>query len=124
MQALTFTQLVKLLLFVSSLALGQLLFKKVADGVTGNLLGEGFIGLLLNPWFWSAAMLYGISTLLWINILQGVPLSLAYPFVALAFVIVPLGAWAFFGEPLSLRYFLGVFLLCSGILVMYVGPGS
>ena len=78
--------------FYVLIASGQLLFKKVAE--TSDILSSfsGILGLLTNFWFWVALVIYGIATLLWIYILQKIALSQAYPFVALGFIFVPLGA--------------------------------
>ena len=60
---------------------------------------------------------YGVATIAWIWVLQRAPLSLAYPVVALTFVLVPLGARWMFGEAMDLRYFLGCALIVAGIVV-------
>ena len=50
---------------------------------------------------WVAVALYAAATLLWVRILTTVPLSRAYPFVALAFVLVPAAGYLFFHEAIS-----------------------
>ena len=76
-----------------------------------------------NIWFWLALTLYGLATILWIVILQQVPLSLAYPFVALGFIIVPLASWGIFKEPLDLYYVGGVALIIMGLgLITIMAP--
>jgi len=118
MQSLSQIQMLNLALFVFSLGLGQVLFKKVAMAVPGNIFGSAIFQLVQSPWFWLALTLYGFSTLLWIHILQRVSLSIAYPFVALAFVIVPIADWLIYGAQLDGRYFAGAVLLVAGILVI------
>lgn len=111
--------MLKLVLFAIVVAAGQLLFKRVAMS-----LGEttGPIGLLrqvvVDPWFILATMLYIGATLLWIAALRDIPLSRAYPFTALAFALVPVGAVLFFGETLGGRYYLGLFMLLTGIALI------
>ena len=104
--------------FSLMLAAGQVLFKVAAlasrwPGGTGLRLPA----LLLEPSFWIALLLYGTATLLWIYLLQSVPLSRAYPFAALGFLFVPLMAMTIFGEKLSAAYGAGVTLIVAGILV-------
>lgn len=118
MVALSVGQIGMLILFAVMLAAGQLLFK-MASTTSDNLRElQGLLSLAGNPWFWIALILYGVATLLWLVILQRVPLSTAYPFVALGFVIVPLGAWALYGEPLALRHLFGTALIIGGLIVI------
>lgn len=95
------------------MAAGQMLFKLAANSSAGRPMPLA----LLNGWLITAVALYGAATLLWFYILRSTPLSIAYPFAALSFVIVPLGAWAFFGETLSWRYSIGMLLIVAGILL-------
>ena len=104
--------------FALLLAAGQFMFKFAAQNSPSLSNLQGFIGLALSPWLWIALTLYGTATILWIFILQRVPLSLAYPFSALGFIIVPLGAWLVFHEPLTLRYGLGMALILGGLIVL------
>ena len=111
---------VKLILFALLLSAGQILFKQVAIGIkaedTLNILKE----IILSPWLYGALLLYGSATLLWIVILKDTPLSYAYPYVAVGFIIIPVAAWFLFAETLSLRYALGTLLIVAGILLTSV----
>lgn len=97
------------------LSCGQILFKLAATDLPPITSINGIFSLFLNYWFWSAMLLYGTATLLWIIILQQVPLSRAYPFAALGFVVVPLVSWVLFKEPLNFSYAIGVFLIIVGL---------
>ena len=99
--------------FTLLMSTGQMLFKIAAD--TGRVKPMPYA--LLNGWLITALALYGGATLLWVYILRTTPLSVAYPFAALSFIIVPIGAWALFGETMSWRYGLGMALIISGILL-------
>ncbi len=118
MNALSALQILQLVGFAFLLATGQMLFKKTAMSVPPLLSVEGITALAFNPWFWLALVLYGTATLLWILILQSVPLSLAYPFVALGFIIIPLASWFLFKETLTLSYALGAALIIAGLGVI------
>ncbi len=104
---------VQLTAFAFMLACGQILFKKaaLAAGTRPFLIG------IQNGWTFAALILYGAATALWISILRTTPLSQAYPFAALGFVIVPLAAYLVFGEPIDARYVLGVVCIVAGILL-------
>ena len=62
--------------------------------------------------------------MLWVFLLKTVPLSTAYPFVALGFVLVPAAAAMLFDEPLSGRYILGVSCILIGIYLTFEMPSS
>jgi len=111
-------QIVKLLGFVLMLSAGQLLFKQTALSTAALKNISGVLSLASNSWFWLAIGLYGSATVLWVAILQRTPLSVAYPFTALAFVAVPLASWAFMGESLNFGYFLGGAFIIAGIGVI------
>ncbi|MDH4229139.1 MAG: EamA family transporter [Nitrospirota bacterium] len=104
-----------LLVCVAALAAGQILFKLSARHLSAS--GQGMISLLLYPGFLLALVLYGGATLLWIWLLRNIPLTLAYPFFALTFLFVPLASWAFLGEVVGARYWVGVGLILLGIWV-------
>lgn len=111
--------MLKLLTFAFIVAAGQLLFKRVARDVS-ELTGIGAIlrHIMVDPWFITATALYVCATILWILALRDMPLSRAYPFMALAFVLVPVGAFVFYGETLGIRYFVGLGLVLAGIAVI------
>lgn len=93
------------------LALGQILFKKAA--LAGN--AAGLVAVLLNPWTVAALVVYAAATALYLQVLRETPLSLAYPFIALGFVFVPVAAWSLLGEALHWRHLAGAGLIIAGI---------
>lgn len=100
------------LLCVLGISVGQLLFKKAATALPATLsLG----GLLQNWWLMAALVLYGVTTLGWVWILRHAPLHLAYPFMGLAFLIVPTLAWLLLGEPIGWRTLVGGALILVGV---------
>ncbi|MGB6099389.1 MAG: EamA family transporter [Comamonas sp.] len=100
------------LLCVFSISIGQLLFKKAAQALPDTLT---ITAVLHNGWLFASLMLYGVTTLGWIWILRHAPLHLAYPFMGLAFLIVPTLAWMFLGEPLHWRTLAGGALIMAGV---------
>lgn len=101
-------------LCVFGIAIGQILFKLSANslGVTGSFFAPKTAAILLI-----ALSLYGVSTLAWIWVLQKIELGRVYPFMAMAFVLVPFGSYIFFGEKFHYQYFVGVALIVVGIIV-------
>ena len=100
------------LLCVLGISIGQLLFKKAAAALPSAI---SLTDLLQNWWLMAALVLYGITTLGWVWVLRHAPLHLAYPFMGLAFLIVPTLAWTFLGEPLHWRTLAGGVLIMAGV---------
>lgn len=109
-----------LLLTPVMISFGQVLFKLAGGRIDGRTAtgAMGVLHTLLDPFLLVALAIYGTATILWIYVLRHVPLSQAYPFMALSFVLVPLASWLFFGETLGLRYWIGAGLLLSGMAIM------
>ncbi|BCH21309.1 transporter [Mesorhizobium sp. L-8-10] len=93
---------------------GQILFKLTS----GRAAAGGLFAILLDPYLLAAFAIYGFGTIVWVHVLKSVPLTVAYPFMALTFCAVPLLAWALLGETLSLRYMIGTALIIAGLLVV------
>lgn len=102
------------ILCVVGLAIGQILFKASAISLsqTGSFFSTRTLSTLI-----SAMFLYGITSIVWVWLLQKTELGRVYPFMALAFVLVPMGSHFFFGEQFDLRYVFGVVLIVAGIIV-------
>lgn len=100
---------------VSLISLGQVLFKYV-----GLLSAQSANGLSVRTLLFGgiALSIYGFATLIWIYLLRSVPLSKAYPFMALSFVLVPFAAYLFYGETVTPAYYLGLLFIMSGIVVI------
>jgi drug/metabolite transporter (DMT)-like permease len=60
----------------------------------------------------AAAVLAGAC---WMLAIQRLEVSYAYPFMALSFVLVPLGAAALFGESLPALQLIGIVLIVAGV---------
>lgn len=105
-----------LLLTPLLIAIGQVLFKMTSERLVAE--NAPFHTVLFNPVFILALTIYGGATLLWIYVLKLVPLSHAYSFMALTFVIVPLLAALWLGESVSLKYAFGAALIIAGLMVV------
>jgi undecaprenyl phosphate-alpha-L-ara4N flippase subunit ArnE len=113
---LTLRQTILTILTVMMLAVGQVLFKLASGKI--DIENKGYwAGFLLNPTLLIALCVYGAATVAWLFVLRTAPLRVAYPFVALAFVIVPLLAAFFLGEPLRWTTFAGAACIIVGVWV-------
>lgn len=105
------------ILCVVGLAIGQILFK-----VSATLLAQtgSFFAFRTAATILAALALYAITSIAWVWVLQKMELGRAYPLMALAFVLVPLGSFFAFGECFQLQYFVGVALIMVGIVVTVI----
>lgn len=99
---------------VLGISIGQMLFKKAAQSITEAANWHHWV---FNGWLLAALVLYGITTLAWIWVLRHAPLHLAYPFMGLAFLIVPCLGWLFLGEPIRPSTLVGGALILAGIAI-------
>ena len=99
---------------VIGIAVGQILFKMSSSSLSksGTWFDVYTVTILL-----SAFALYGLTTILWVYVLQRAELGKIYPLMALAFVIVPIGSHLIFGERFQPQYMVGVALIIVGIVV-------
>lgn len=113
--------LIGLLFTVLAIAGGQILFKIAAEraNLAQSLFAPSAASVLLV-----AVALYGCATLVWVSVLRQVPLTVAYVFMSLSFLIVPVFASLFFKEPLTLRFFMGMLLVVAGIVVSLSGKAG
>ncbi len=74
--------------------------------------------LLASGWFLSGVGSYGVSVLTWLHVLRDTPLSIATPFIAIVYVAVPLVSRPLFGDVISLRMALGMFLVVAGVTLV------
>ncbi|OZI32040.1 4-amino-4-deoxy-L-arabinose-phospho-UDP flippase [Bordetella genomosp. 10] len=101
-------------LCVLGIAAGQILFKMCAQSL--HRTGSFFVMETATTLFLALA-LYGITTIAWIWVLQKLDLGRVYPFMALAFVLVPIASHFIFNEQFKPQYFIGVGLIMVGIVV-------
>lgn len=97
---------------IALLGFGQVLFKYAATTIhPGDL--RSWISLPLA----AALVVYGAATIAWLAVLARVPLSTAFPFYGLAFLLVPLlSAWLL-GERLRWSTLVGGLIILVGIYV-------
>lgn len=69
-------------------------------------------------WFGLALLTLGTGMLLWLVVLQRVPVGTAYPMLSLNFVWVTLAARGIWHEPVAPRHWAGVGLIILGIIIL------
>jgi len=109
-----------LLIYAFGLATGQLLFKLSAARFgqsKSNSLFEKGVSLVLDPIFILAMVTYFGLSLFWVWLLSQVPISKAYPFVAVNFIIVAVLGVLFFSERMSMVNWGGLLLIAVGVVL-------
>jgi drug/metabolite transporter (DMT)-like permease len=113
-----------LLLLAISIALGatgQLLFKYASlrlpsFGELGLL--KTVLVMLTTPAILGGFACFFISALLWIFALRQVPLSVAYPMVAISYIVIFIGSAVLFDESITVRHWSGAALIVAGIVLI------
>lgn len=108
-------QLSFILVTVMALSIGQILFKMVAP--TLEFSPQAFIPSLFNVKLIVALSVYFGATILWLAVLKTVPLRIAYPFISLAYFVVPILSHFIFSETLSWNTYAGALLIALGVWV-------
>ena len=88
----------------------------VAETATGVF---AIVNLILHsPLVLLGLCFYAIGALVWIAVLSRLDLSVAYPFLALNFVLVTLVARFFLGESVPPLRWLGILVIIGGIMLV------
>lgn len=104
------------LLCVLGISAGQILFKLSAMSFHHAGSYTSVRGLLILT---AALVLYGVTTLAWVWVLQKIALGHAYPLMALAFILVPLASYFIFQERFTAQYAIGVILIILGVITVF-----
>lgn len=108
------THYLLLVLTVAALAVGQVLFKLAAGAMKT---GRSWQEWVFNTHLLLALVVYAGATAAWVALLRVVPLSSAYPFVALAFFFVPVLAHFTLNEPVRWQTMAGAAIIFLGVWV-------
>jgi len=111
------------LLAVFAVSIGQILLKyglNKLGGVSYSLqtLYPTLYSLITSPAIVIGALLFGLSSLLWLLAISEADLSYAYPLLGLGYAVVAVLSWLFFHEALSTLRFIGVFIITAGVILM------
>jgi drug/metabolite transporter (DMT)-like permease len=114
-----FTLLIALIAIVLLVG-GQTLLKLGLNAIGGVSLFDGnpvgsLLGLLHTPWIVLGFACYGVSAILWLDVLSKLDFSLAFPLVSLTYVFSLVIGRFIFQETVGLDRILGVFLILGGL---------
>ncbi len=116
----------KYLLIFATLLLtvsGQVIIKWRAEAVA-HLASAGRLAYLqamfTDPYVWCGLGGAVLASLCWMLAVQQTALSIAYPFMALSFVLVPAAAALLFGESVSVGQYVGQAMIVGGVTLAAV----
>ena len=104
-------------------AAAQLLLKAGTNAVghfefqSQNIIPVG-MQLAFQPYIMGGMACYAISLVVWIMALSRVPVSIAYPMLAIGYLINALVAWQWLGEALSTQKLLGISFIIIGVVLI------
>ncbi|NTU73985.1 EamA family transporter [Candidatus Roizmanbacteria bacterium] len=110
-------------IFISSIALaviGQILLKRGIQAQPFTFQLAGILKTLFSPLVLGGFVLYGLSSLLWLLVLQKFPLHVASPLLSLSYVLLFVYGVFFLKEPISPWNYAGLgFIVVGAILVAW-----
>ncbi|MGH3187572.1 MAG: EamA family transporter [Streptosporangiaceae bacterium] len=113
---------VGLLLFaVATAATGQVMLKhgmQIATSRAAHSGGSLVFRAATSPWVLLGLVVFGISAIAWLAALSKVPLSVAYPFNALGYLVILIASVLVLHERANLLTWLGSLLVVSGLLIV------
>ena len=102
---------------------GELLFKMGMNRIGGFEFSGGAVRqvlprILLNPFIWFGFIGFGLGAVFWLAVLSRVPLSIAYPILALSYFVVVVEARLILHEHVTWKRLLGVSIIVVGVVVV------
>jgi multidrug transporter EmrE-like cation transporter len=111
-----------ILVSVTFATAGQFTLKSAMNHVTQGSTDHGAVDTLTRaarePRLWVGLTLFGISAVFWLVVLSKVPLSFAYPFVGLSYVVIVLVARLVLHEHVPTLRWIGVAVVATGIAIV------
>ena len=102
-------------------AIAQIVLKRgmqIYGEVSASGVWSQLIPILKVPHVLVGFLLYAISSVLWIAVVSNIDLSLAYPMVSIAYVVVFVASWLLLGEQISLLRATGLAVIVTGVIMI------
>lgn len=118
---MTITSMALLLFAVASAATGQVMLKhgmQIATARAAHSGGSLALRAATSPWVLLGLVVFGISAVAWLAALSRVPLSVAYPFNALGYLVILTASVVVLHERANAFTWLGSLLVVSGLLIV------
>lgn len=100
----------------------QLLLKRAASDANfeANTTISFLVNVITSKSAWLGLASFGLSLAFWVMVLARVPVSKAYPFVAIGILITSSAGIFFYGEPISMMKVLSIFFIALGVSLLAV----
>lgn len=97
---------------------GQIFLKKGVSSLSFLINPSNILKMFTSPLIIIGFIFYGISAILWLFVLKNFPISTAYPFLSLTYVLILI--YSFFGlsEPISLLKIAGTMCILFGVFLV------
>ena len=113
---------VALLLFaVVSAATGQVMLKhgmQIASARVADSGGSLALRAATSPWVLLGLVVFAVSAVAWLAALARVPLSVAYPFNALGYIVILTASVVLLHERANVLTWVGSLMVVSGLLIV------
>ena len=113
---------VALLLFaVVTAATGQVMLKHGMQIATTRVAHDGgslALRAATSPWVLLGLVVFGVSAIAWLTALSRVPLSVAYPFNALGYIVILTASVVLLHERASVLTWVVSLMVVSGLLIV------
>jgi drug/metabolite transporter (DMT)-like permease len=116
-----------ILLSVTLAAVAQLTLKQGMNHVTASsgplkLNATSLADVVGTPQVWVGLFLFGLSAFVWLAVLSRTPLSFAYPFASLTYVMILLFDRFWLHQQVPVVRWVGVFFIMVGIVLIAQTP--
>jgi drug/metabolite transporter (DMT)-like permease len=106
--------------------LGQLFLKHALNMLGGRAafatMPKFFATAIVSPWIYASVAIQGLGFFLWMALISREKMGVATASVGAGFyVLMPLCAWAVYGESLNTLQWLGIGLLTIGVVCVSMG---
>jgi len=118
---MTAASLTLLLFSVISAATGQVMLKHGMQVATARAAHDGgslALRAATSPWVLLGLVVFGVSAIAWLATLSRLPLSVAYPFNALGYLVILSVSVLVLHERANLLTWLGSLMVVSGLLIV------
>jgi len=118
---LTIASVALLLFAVVSAATGQVMLKHGMQEATAKVAHSGgslALRAATSPWVLLGLVVFGVSAVAWLTALSRVPLSVAYPFNALGYLVILTASILVLHERANVLTWVGTALVVSGLLMV------
>jgi multidrug transporter EmrE-like cation transporter len=115
------TSIALVLFSVVAAASGQLMLKYGMQSATARAHSSGgslVLAAATTPWVIGGLAVFAISAVAWLGVLSRVPLSVAYPFNALGYIVILSASILLLHERANLYTWAGSLLVVAGLIIV------